>query len=475
MARQAPGPRGEPILGNARRFQKDILTALQEGRREHGDVVRFVGIGPLFPVFLVAGPEGIKHVLQDKHQIYPKTPFVSDRWRALVGDGLICSEGDFWRRQRRLAQPAFHRQLITSFGQVMVDTTEEMLGEWDRSERSGATVDITSEMTRLALGVLGQALFAANWRADAKVMEHAVHVAIGEAYRKFEKFVSLPEWVPTPANRKFREAKADLDKIIYRVIRDRQADKGEHPNDLLESLMLATEDDGTGMTVEQVRNEVMTFMFGGHETVASGLTWALFLLSRHPEVTRKLMSEVDAVLGDRQPTVDDLAAMPYLECVVRESLRLYPPVSLISRTPTEDDEIAGYHVPKGSMVLLSAFVTHRHPEHWPNPEGFDPDRWADGKADGRHRYSWWPFSGGPRKCIGDAFGLMEMQLVIAMIVSRFQVSLIPGQPVLPRPGLTLGQQEPVLATLTKRSVRADAVPAPVPVEPVAARCPVMHD
>jgi cytochrome P450 len=453
--RQAPGPKGEPILGNARAFQADILAALQQGRQSYGDVVRFTGIGPLFPVFFVAHPDHVKHVLQDKHKNYPKTPFVNDRWRSLVGEGLICTEGDFWRRQRRLAQPAFHHKLIEDFATMMANMTGDMLGRWQLAADSGDQVNITSEITRLALRIVGQACFAADWEHDSETMERAVHIAISETYRKFENLVNLPENIPTPANLRFRAAKAELDKIIYRVIENRRC-SDDHPADLLNAMMMATEDDGSGMTTEQLRNEVMTFMFGGHETTAVSLTWSLVLLSRHPVVARRLAAEVDEVLGGRTPTVADLPALTYLDCVARESLRLYPPVPLTARTPNEDDDIGGYRIPAGSMVLLSPFITHRHPDFWPNPEGFDPDRWTDGKADDRHRYSWWPFSAGPRKCIGEAFGMQELKLVIAMIIQRFQVGLVPGQPVLPKRGLTLGQQQPVMATLIRRGATAAA-------------------
>ena len=480
MTKPAPGPRGELILGNARRFQRDLIPTLLAGRQEYGDVVRFDGIGPLFPVYLVAHPDGVKHVLQDNHRNYPKTPIVNNRWRALVGEGLICSEGDFWRQQRRLSQPAFQRHLVQRFAPTMTESTGELLNRWARDDRAGREIDLTTDMTRLALNVLGQALFDANWRQDADAMAEAVHVTIGEAYRRFGQFVSIPDGIPTPANRRFAASKARLDEIIYRVIDHRRRAAAPHPDDLLEALLTATLPDGSRMPVEQVRNEVMTFMFGGHETVAAGLTWALYLLSRHVEVARRLEREVRDVLGGRPPTMADLASLPYIGAVVQECLRLYPPVWLISRTPAADDIINGYGIPAGSMVLLSPYVTHRHPDVWSNPAGFDPDRWDAESAPGRHRFAWWPFSGGPRKCIGDFFGQLEMQLVIVMIVQRFRLESLPGMAPVPKPGITLGQQEHLkvrLRALADEPALSGAdVPASVATDEDGPRiCPYPHD
>jgi cytochrome P450 len=446
--RLAPGPRGNPILGNSRGFQQDLIGTLLSGWRDFGDVVRFRGVGPLFPVYLVAHPDYVKRVLQDEHKNYPKTPFVSDKWRMVVGEGLICSEGDFWRRQRRLAQPAFHRQLMTSFGGVMANNTAKMLARWDGHAARGEEVNVTTEMVHLALAILAQAMFSADWSREAEIMGPAVEIAIGHAYHQMEEFVTLPEFLPTPANRRFKRAKATLDEIVYRLIAERHKIQGEQPHDLLGALMSAVdEESGESMSDEQVRNEVMTFMFGGHETVAAGLAWTLYLLSKHPEAARRLQAEGEQVHPGRPPTIEDLAALPYLNLVIQESLRLYPPVWLISRTPIADDVIGGYRIPAGSMVLLSSFVSHRHPAMWSDPEGFDPERFTPERSADRPRHAWFPFSGGPRKCIGDYFGQTEMQIVISMIVQRFRADLVPGHPVIPKPGITLGQKGSMFMTL----------------------------
>jgi cytochrome P450 len=446
--RLAPGPRGHPILGNSRGFQQDLIGTLLNGWRLHGDVVRFRGVGPLFPVYLVAHPDYVKHVLQDNHKNYPKTPFVNDKWRMVVGEGLICSEGDFWRRQRRLAQPAFHRKLIEGFGKLMVENTARMLERWEGHAQRGEEINVTVEMTHLALAILAQALFSADWTREAEVMGPAVEVAIGHAYHQMESFITLPEFLPTPANRRFKKARAALDEIVYRLIAERHRTP-EQPSDLLAALMTARDEetDGGRMSDEQVRNEVMTFMFGGHETVAAGLCWTLYLLSKHPEATRRMTAEVGAVLGGRPPTVDELPSLTYTGLLIQESLRLYPPVWLISRTPLADDVVGGYRIPAGSMVLLSSFVSHRHPAFWDDPEGFDPERFSPERSGERPRHAWFPFSGGPRKCIGDYFGVMEMQIVISMISQRFRVDLASGHPVIPKPGITLGQKEGMFMTL----------------------------
>ncbi len=463
--RLAPGPRGHPILGNSRGFQQDLIGTLLSGWRDHGDVVRFRGVGPLFPVYLVVHPDYVKRVLQDNHKNYPKTPFVNDKWRMVVGEGLICSEGDFWRRQRRLAQPAFHRQLMGSFGTLMTQNTARMLERWEGHAARGEEVNVTVEMTHLALAILAQAMFSADWSREAEVMGPAVEIAIGHAYHQMEEFITLPEFLPTPANRRFKRAKAALDEIVYRLIAERHR-VAEQPHDLLGALMTARDEEtGEAMSDEQVRNEVMTFMFGGHETVAAGLSWTLYLLSKHPEAARRVRAEAEEVLQGRPPTVEELPRLTYTNLVIHESLRLYPPVWLISRTPIADDEIGGYRIPAGSMVLLSSFVSHRHPAFWSDPEGFDPERFTPERSEERPRHAWFPFSGGPRKCIGDYFGLMEMQIVIAMIAQRFRADLAPGHPVIPKPGITLGQKEGMFMRLEAHRPEATAVAATSPEAP----------
>lgn len=455
--RLAPGPKGEPILGSARGFQRDLLQTLIDGWRDHGDIVRFKGVGPLFPVHLLVHPDYVMYALKDNAANYPKTPFINDRWRMVVGNGLICSEGAFWLRQRKLAQPTFDPKLLRTFDGGISDRAQELVDEWDGYADTGRTIEVAGAMVKLALAVLGQAMFSTDWRRDADAMAPAVHTTIGHAYHQIESFVPVPLGVPTPRNRRFLQARAVLDEVMYRLIRERRR-LDDPPQDLLNALMNA-EDSETGerMTDEQIHDELMTFMFGGHETVASGMAWTLYLLSKHPEVQRKLRAEIDSVLQGERPTAEAMTGqLPYMTRVMNESLRLYPPVSLISRSPAADDEIAGYYVPKGGMVLISSYVSHRHPDIWDNAEGFDPDRWLPERSEGRPKNAWFPFSGGPRQCIGGYFGQLELQIVIPMILQRFEVELAPGHQVEPRPGITLGFKHGLQMTVRRRTAPAGA-------------------
>ena len=312
---------------------------------------------------------------------------------------------------------------------------------------------MAEEMVHHALAVLAQACFSADWKREAEVMGPAVAIAIGHAYKQMGQIVAVPEKIPTPGNLRFRKSRETLDEIVYRLIaeRRRSIERGEpQPRDLLGLLMDAQDEDtGAQMPDEQVRNEVMTFMFGGHETVASGLAWSLYLFSKHPSVAQRMRDEVEQVLGGREPVLADLEKLEYGKRVIQESLRLYPPVWLISRTPIEDDEVGGYHLPAGSMTLISAYIAHRHPAFWDNPEGFDPDRFLPERSADRPRHAWMPFSAGPRKCIGDYFGQMEMQIVLSMILARYRVDLVPGHQVIPAPGITLGFKKGLMMTVNR--------------------------
>lgn len=450
VAPPVPGAPGRAALRTTRGFKNDILATLVDGWRRHGDIVRFEGIGPLFPVHLFVHPDYVMHALKDAHDIYPKTPLINDKWRMVVGEGLICSQGELWQRQRRLTQPSFDPHRLKMFDGLIAEETGRMLEAWDGHARSEAVLDMGREMTHLALANLGGAMFSTDWRAAARRMAPAVERAIGHAYHQIESPFTLPERVPTPANVRFVRSRAALRDIMDRMIASRAA-LPEQPPDLLGALLTARdEQSGEPMGHQQVRAELMTFMFGGHETVAAGMAWTWYLLAKHPEAMRRARAEVDEVLDGRAPTKDDIPRLAYIGRVIKEALRLYPPVSLISRTPVRDDVVGGHLVPQGSMVLISAYVSHRHPDLWENPEGFDPDRWLPERSAGRPKNAWFPFSGGPRQCIGGFFGLIEMSLVIPMVLQRFELDLVPGHPVVPKVGITLGFRHGLRMTVRRR-------------------------
>lgn len=448
--REVPGPRGHPVLGNTLGFKNDIIGTLMAGFREYGDIVKFRGVGPLFPIYLLAHPDYAMHVLKDNAENYPRTPLVRSKWHMVVGDGLICIEGDFWKQQRKLAQPSFDPKLLQSFDGLIADETDLMLDRWESHAERGEAFDVAREMVHLALANLGGAMFSTDWRQEALLMADAVEFTIGYAYKLLTQPVVLPENVPTPENRKFQAARRTLESIMERMIAGRRG-VDEQPKDLLGALMTARDaETGEGLSEYQIRSHLMTFMFGGHETVAVGLAWTFWLLSKHPDVLRKLEAEVDAKLNGERPSFENTRQLEYLSRVINESLRIRPPVWLMSRMPTEDDEIGGYRIPAGSQILISSYVTHHHADFWPNPEGFDPERWLSESVAARPKNAWFPFSGGPHQCIGGYFGLMEMQIVISMILQRFELELAPGHKVEAKPGITLGFKHGLDMTLRRR-------------------------
>jgi cytochrome P450 len=457
--REVPGPRGHPVLGSTLGFKNDIIGTLMAGFREYGDIVKFRGVGPLFPIYLFAHPDYAMHALKDNAENYPRTPLVRSKWRMVVGDGLICIEGDYWKQQRKLAQPSFDPKLLQSFDGLIADETQSMLERWDGFAERGEPFDVAREMVHLALANLGGAMFSTDWRQEALVMGDAVEFTIGYAYKLLTQPVVLPENVPTPENRRFKEARRTLESIMERMIASRKG-VDEQPKDLLGALLSARDaETGEGLSDYQVRSHLMTFMFGGHETVAVGLAWTWWLLSRHPDVLRKLEVEIDEKLNGERPTFENTRQLEYLTRVINESLRIRPPVWLMSRVPTNDDEVGGYHIPAGSQILISSYVSHHHSDFWPNPEGFDTERWLPDAVAARPKHAWFPFSGGPHQCIGGYFGLMEMQIVISMILQRYELELLPGHRVEPKPGITLGFKHGLQMTLRRRERRADREPA----------------
>jgi len=431
-ALRVPGPRALWPVGQLYQFRRDPLTFLARLAREYGDVVCFKA-GPQ-SIYFLNHPDHVRDVLVTHNARFKKGRALQ-RAKRLLGEGLLTSEGDFWRRQRRLAQPAFHRQRIASYARVMVEYAEQTSARW----RDGQTLDISSEMIRLTLAVVGKTLFDAEVESDADEVGAALTEVMNLFGYLLFPFAELLEKLPLPPQRRFQRARAKLDAVIYRIIGERRR-SGEDRGDLLSTLLHAVDEEGdrTGMTDEQVRDEVMTLFLAGHETTANALTWAFYLLAQNPEAESRLHEELGAVLeGGRPPTADDYAALRYTEMVVSETMRLYPPAWAVGRLSLEDHEVGGYLIPRGSLVLVSQYVMHRDPRFFPDPERFDPERWTHEARSARPQFSYFPFGGGPRRCIGEGFAWTEAVLILATLARRWRLRLIPGRAVEARARITL--------------------------------------
>jgi cytochrome P450 len=447
IRRPVPGPRGDMLLGSLRPYQRNSIRFFLEATRQYGPLVQF-RFGPR-SVYLVTHPEYVKHVLQDNNRNYHKS-LAYEKTRPMLGYGLLTNEDEPWRRQRRLAQPAFHRKHIGAFAATMTDAATTMVDRWDGRVRSGEPFDVAHEMMRLTLTIVGQTLFSTDVSDEADRVGQALTTALVEVTRRFQALIPWREKLPSAQNRRFEAAIRTLDDVVYGMIAERRR-TGAAGDDLL-GLLLAAQDEDTGerMSDKQLRDEAMTIFLAGHETTANALAWTWYVLSKHPDVLRTLHAELGTVLSGRVPTLHDLPQLRYTTMVINESLRLVPPAWGIGRTALEDDEIDGYHIPAGTIVALSPYVTHRQPDLWPNPEGFDPERWAPEQPTERQRFAYFPFGGGPRLCIGNNFALMELQLILATVAQRVRLDLVPGHPIALEPGITLRPKHGVLMTAHQR-------------------------
>ena len=421
--------------GDLQALRHSPLHALCRVAQRYGDVFTYpVGF---WTVYVVTEPAGVKHVLQDNHRNYHKQTFQYRLLGLVTGNGLLSSDGDFWFRQRRLAQPAFHRERLQRVGRLTIEATTAMLDRWDALAARGAPLDLDGEMMRLTLAIVGAALFSVDLSREADTLSRAALATLDHVARRARYPLAPPPRVPTPGNRRFIAAVRTLDEAIFALIAARRA--ADAPgDDLLAMLMQARDTEtGAGMSDRQLRDEIITFLIAGHETVASALVWAWYLLSLHPAVERTLHAELDGALAGRPPTMDDLPRLPYTGSVVDETLRLYPPSWLSTRRTIAADTIGGRHIPAHALVVMSPYVTHRRPDAWPNPEGFDPERFTPAAKAARHRFAYFPFGGGPHLCIGNTFALVETQLIIATVAQRYALALVPGQRIEVAPLVTL--------------------------------------
>jgi cytochrome P450 len=431
-----PGPPGHFLLGHLPEIRRGPLQFLERLAREYGDIARFRFLNN--EGYLLNHPDFIRHVLVENNRNYNKQSFDYQILKPIVGNGLLTSDGDFWLRQRRLIQPSFHKQRIKNFGNIMVESTLEMLERWNLSDQR--ELDISFEMTRLTLTIVGRALFSKDIGQEADVVGEAFSYANEYITNRTRTPLALPISWPTPANQRFRKAKKDLEAVVLEMIAERRSTKNriERPPDLLDMLLQARDErSGEGMTDSQLQDEVMTLMLAGHETTANALTWTWYLLSQNPSAEDRLHEELEVVLAGRSPSIDDISSLPYTSMVVQEAIRLYPPAWIIGRKVVSDDEIGGYHIPAGSTVEMSPYLMHRHTSFWKHPKRFDPERFTPEASEKRPAFSYFPFGGGPRLCIGRDFALLEARLILAGVASKYRLALSPGHPIELDPLITL--------------------------------------
>jgi cytochrome P450 len=440
--KRPPGPKGHFIMGVMRDFNRDTLAFI-ERCRDYGDVVhtRFLYVHAYF----LYNPRDIEAILTTNARSYRKAQSLrSPFFHRLVGNGLVTSEGDFWRRQRRLAQPAFHRQRISSYGGIMVQYAQRTIDTWNNGEAR----DLSRDMTRLTLEIVVKTLFNADVSRDA---DHVGQV-LSSLVKPFASQATL-KWIldnrlPTPGHRRYFNAVSEIDRIVFRIIAERRA-SGSDEGDLLSMLLEAQDEDGSQMTDAQLRDEVMTLFLAGHETTALALSWSWYLLASNPETEKKFHAELEEVLGGRTPDVSDLSRLKSTEMIAKETMRLYPPAYAVGREAIEETELGGFTVPKGTQVFAFQWVTQRDPRFFDDPETFKPERWANGASEQLPKYAYFPFGGGPRQCIGNYFAMMEIVLLLATIGQRFRFKLT-DQKVEVLPVLSLRPKNGIKVVVEKR-------------------------
>jgi cytochrome P450 len=435
---------GSFFTGHLNDFQKSPLRFMQDLTSQYGNIVRF-RLGPLHKVILLSDPELIKEVLVNKQKSFIKSKDVQSL-KTLIGEGLLTSEKDVHMQQRRLIQPAFKKTHINAYAQDMIDITEEFMNKWN----DGMETEITEDMLDITLGIISKTMFSMDLKEGHGLLGDSVENGMKLAIKRMRSILPLPLWVPSKTNREFKQVVHALDEVLFSIIGNRRKDD-TLKEDLLGILMNARDEEhGTGMTDQQLRDELMTIFLAGHETTANALSWTLYLLSQHSEVEERLHQEIDSVIGTESLKPEHFQQLAYTQNIMRESLRLFPPAYVIGRQVDEDIEIGGYLFKKGETVLMSQFVIQRQADYFENPDDFKPERFENNFMKTLPTYAYFPFGGGPRVCIGNHFAFMEMVLALACIVYRYRLRLIPNhetikpQPLItlrPKPGLKMRLEE----------------------------------
>lgn len=444
QATRPPGPKGSALMGVMREFNRDSLGFIERCAREYGDVVwmRFLYV----PAIFLYHPDDIEYVLSTNPKNFIKSMSLrSNFFQRLVGKGLLTSQGAEWKRQRRLSSPAFHRERVASYANVMVDFTSRLTSNW----QNGEALDVHRDMMRLTLEIVVRCLFSSDVSNDVD----EVGATLKELVKPFVSQATLG-WIlnnrlPTPYHFRFHALAKKIDRVVYRLITERRA-TGKDEGDLLSMLLAARDEDGSQMNDRQLRDEVMTLFLAGHETTALTLAWSWYLLGKHPEIEKRFHHELDEVLGDRKPTAADLPRLRFTEQIAKESMRLYPPAYGLGREAINDCEIGGYHVPAATQVFMFQWATQRDARFYDRPEEFMPERWTNDFIDQLPKYAYFPFGGGPRACIGAGFAMMEIILVLATIGQKFRLELVPDHPVTIYPAMSLRPKDGVRVVVRNR-------------------------
>jgi cytochrome P450 len=408
--------------------------------------------------FLVNKPEYIEQVLLTNHANYRKSHFLRNLLGPLLGQGLLTSEGELWRRQRRIAAPAFHRARVGEFVGTMQASTQAMLARWN----GASDFDVAAEMMALTLDIIARTMFSVQVSGEVAAIRELTDIVVNLRPSLLDLF-GFPQWLPRRQPKEYRAAIAAFEALVARFLAERRSEKSAR-SDLLSMLLAARDPEtGEGMSDRQLRDEILTIFLAGHETTANALTWTWYLLARHPQVEARLHDELDAALGARPPTFADLAELKWTRMVIEEAMRLYPPAHTIARSAIGEDRIGGVRVPPGASITISIYALHRNPKLWAEPERFDPERFAAEAVAGRHRFAYLPFGGGPRICIGNGFAMAEAQVILATIAQRYRLRLAEGHPVVPIGLVTLRPKHGLWVTLEPRRGAAGKAPiAPAP-------------
>ncbi|MEM8530500.1 MAG: cytochrome P450 [Chloroflexota bacterium] len=445
-----PAIKGAPLLGNMQAFRNDRLNLYLNVNRTCGDIGSFrVGRQQ---IILVTSADLVQTILVDHAADFEKSPILRYFGGPVLGNGLLTSENEFHKRQRKLIAPAFQHRRISGYADIMASYSEQLQQPW----QTGETIDVAHEMMRLTLWIVGKTLFDTDVLTEAEDVGDALTEAMLSFNAKISSPIPTPLTWPTPQNRRFFNAVKRLDDIIYHIIQKRRESTDDH-GDLLSILLQSHyEDDGSFMTDQQVRDEVMTLFLAGHETTANAMAWSWYLLTQNPVVYTRLREEVDRVLAGRTPTTDDLPNLPYTLQVLKEAMRLYPPAHMISRQAQRDLTIAGYQIPAGTIVAISPYAIHRRSDYFPDPERFDPERWTPEHEEQLPRHAYMPFGGGPRVCIGNHFAMMEGQIILATLAQRTKFTLAADQRVEPETLATLRPRNGIKMTVERRETSHSA-------------------